>query len=67
MGKEGSNNRLSELLGKVGLQDRLVSSEDIINNPEATFTSAPIDWEKVDRELAEQRERSLDFLREALK
>lgn len=52
--------RFESLLGKFGLQNRLVSSFDLV-------TDVPdIDWAPVDARLAQWQEKSIDFLKTSL-
>lgn len=57
--------RMNSLLTMFGLDDRLVQGIDPEDDGE--FWLAEPDWEAVDAVLAQQREKSLEFLAEALK
>ena len=52
---------LRKLLEKLGLEKRIVSSNDDINFS-SSFSSNHIDWQSVDEKIAEEREKSIDFL-----
>lgn len=53
--------RIGDLLGLVGLESRLLSGED-----DVALAETPINWEAVNRIVAEERRRSLDALARAV-
>lgn len=58
--------RFTSLLGMLGLSDRLVIDGQDTDEKLAELVSSPIDWDVVDEKLNAMREKSLDFLKEAL-
>lgn len=60
--KQSRNSRIDNLLGHLGLEDRLVTNQ---GGAEGALNSQ-VDFDKVDKELALWREDSWDFLRGAL-
>jgi hypothetical protein len=59
----GGNGRITSLLSSLGLSDRILTADKTISD----ILKMQIDWTSVDKLLAEQRERSEQFLQEALK
>jgi len=57
------NNRITELLAAVGLQDRWISTEHAA--PLAGTLASTIDWQHVDARLGEYRQQGDAFLRDA--
>lgn len=57
--------RILSLLESLGLDDRIVQGLDPDDDGEYYLTG--IDWESVDAKLSEMKERSIEFLRNALK
>ena len=57
-----SNNRMKQLLQKLGIQERMLDPQKNIQ----TQMDTPIDWEEVDRRMEKMRKSSLDFLKENL-
>jgi exopolysaccharide biosynthesis predicted pyruvyltransferase EpsI len=53
--------RFTSLLGKLGLNDRLVSTDSNL-----AYTTKQIDWDAVDAKLTEERILSYNFLKQAL-
>lgn len=58
----GGNNRAEEILKRVGLADRILCDEQIVEQ----YFVKEIDWKKVDEELSSLRINSEAFLRNAL-
>lgn len=57
------NNRLTSLLTKLGLENRLYAEGDDLNS----IIETPIDWNSVDARLVEFRTESERFILDALK
>ena len=57
--------RILSLLESLGLDDRIVQGLDPDDDGE--YYLSGIDWDGVDARLSEMKERSIDFLRNALK
>ena len=55
---ENINVRMLDLLKLVNLEDRMIASEEEFESVQ------PIDWDKVDQILNEEREKSIKFLME---
>lgn len=55
------NDRIISLLEKLGLEKRIVSSNDDINSSSSSSNNH-IDWLSVDEKIADEREKSIDFL-----
>lgn len=62
-GKEGSNQneRLNNLFHITGIEGRFINEQDLFN-----VTLAPVDYELVNSNLAKEREKAINYLREAL-
>lgn len=58
------NARIESILNIVGLENRILSHCEDINNRSDLFE--PIDWDKVNAILAKEKERSLKWLKDAL-
>lgn len=58
--------RFTSLLGMLGLSDRLVIAGETSDEKLRELVSQPIDWSTVDEKLSAMREKSLDYLKEAL-
>ena len=56
--KSAMNNRLTELLNAVGLEERITSSSETAS----ALVRSLIDWQAVDERIAAMRDRAVDFL-----
>lgn len=63
-GNGAYNGRMQTLLSALGLQERMIRDEAIMA---MDTLNTPVAWDKVEKRLEKERERSLTFLQEALK
>lgn len=57
--QNGRNGRAEELLDRLGISNREIKNLDLIHE-------TPIDWEKVEKEISAEREKSYEYLKKIL-